>query len=1198
MPSIREQAVITLEVKGDGTVIGQLRNVQSAAEKTFSSTEKSVSAMEKSIVSGFRSMINQYASFVAAWQAGTKILSSGMEFNKFVENQTTSFAVMMKSAEKAQTMMSDLYNFAVNSPLTFKDTASASKQLMAYGFAAKELIPTMQTLGTVAIATGNRLDDIAYVYGTLRSQGRAYSRDLMQFGMRGIPIYEELAKVMGVDASQIQKMASEGKISFTEVEKAMQNMTSNGGRFAGTIEQYMNTLSGKTSMLTDMWQKSAGSLTGGIFGAMKGIVDDLISTMGDAGFQSYLKDMSNDLGSITTALGEVLQVVIKLLPLITTFVKLWITFKALNLVTDILGKLPSMLTSIGKAAGSAAITIGNIGSGLTTWGASLTTALANATSGIAMLGREAAAFIAMNPWILAAGIVAVGATAAYSAAKDKAEKNRTSTSVDMRQYQLSLDTSATAFSSAQAGATRTKTIEDVKKIAEQYKIAEGVVGTMYVKQGLLAKSAWDYYINTKAATSAIEEQKKISDAMANAKSTRTVQAEFLSGLTKESMDRYYDPDGYYTLGTRGANDYIQSFADEMQKQKDIYGSAFTKDIAGDLLQKEYDALTKTLVEGASVDKLFDATGFDETIRARMQVIQKELAALGKKAKELKLIDLGSWWLDQEWAVKRTTTAMDDLSLEQEKTVDSAKKEIAARVANIDNNLAYYAVAGGHEEEINALLVERNNLLNSQVGILNNISKEYSKQKKLKLFSDATEGNGAFFDNLKAGAVDAFREALIITYRDTGVQKAMAIAGRVAEGVGKGTAAVVGQGTEAGSIGSNFAANGAQAGIIGIIINAISSIGKFLSSIEDVSKAMNPFTTMLEAARETLEPLLNAASGPLVSFLEQFGEVIGKILTPVIQLWQIAESLSYILNIGLIAALQVVSDAFTWFADHVIVPIGNFIIDAINAVIHIINKIPGVELDYLDRLDTSVERIAKALNAKLLISSMQYAVDKLNGLIDDQMASWKDLYEVGAISGSQYEAEIAALNSKKVDLDQELVDVAVAQLNTVDELYAWIQDNMSAYLAAKDDSSSTATTTTTTSSSGSGSSSGIAVIGGLIGQTVSNIADTAVDVVDTVVDVASDVAEGIGDFFGFAVGTPEIPYDMIAQLHQGEGVIPATFMDGIRSGDLALSNGDMGMGGQSTNVYVTVQGSVTSENDLITAVATGIATKRSRGILTA
>lgn len=44
---------------------------------------------------------------------------------------------------------------------------------------------------------------------------------------------------------------------------------------------------------------------------------------------------------------------------------------------------------------------------------------------------------------------------------------------------------------------------------------------------------------------------------------------------------------------------------------------------------------------------------------------------------------------------------------------------------------------------------------------------------------------------------------------------------------------------------------------------------------------------------------------------------------------------------------------------------------------------------------------------------------------------------------------------------------------------------------------------------------------------------------------------------FAVGTPRIPEDMIAQIHKDEMIIPATFAQAIRSGELALSGGNRG-----------------------------------------
>src|SRR5574344_1091036 len=271
-------------------------------EKT---STRAMSSAEASVASSLGKIAAQYLSLGIAINKGIKAMSTGVEFNKFVETQTMAFTIMMKSAEKAKAQMKDLYNFAVKSPLTFKDTSSAAKQLMAYGFAAKELVPTMDTLGTVALATGHSLGDIAYVYGTLRSQGRAYSRDLMQFGMRGIPIYEELASVMGVTTDKIQKMASEGKIGFKEVEQAFMNMTTGSGRFAGTIDGYMETLTGKMSMLEDIAERTLGSLMDNTTDAMKNSIDGIIRTLDSSGFQNAVRSIGTEIGILASTVLSV-----------------------------------------------------------------------------------------------------------------------------------------------------------------------------------------------------------------------------------------------------------------------------------------------------------------------------------------------------------------------------------------------------------------------------------------------------------------------------------------------------------------------------------------------------------------------------------------------------------------------------------------------------------------------------------------------------------------------------------------------------------------------------------------------------------------------------------------------------------------------------------------------------------------------------
>ena len=87
---------------------------------------------------------------------------------------------------------------------------------------------------------------------------------------------------------------------------------------------------------------------------------------------------------------------------------------------------------------------------------------------------------------------------------------------------------------------------------------------------------------------------------------------------------------------------------------------------------------------------------------------------------------------------------------------------------------------------------------------------------------------------------------------------------------------------------------------------------------------------------------------------------------------------------------------------------------------------------------------------------------------------------------------------------------------------------------------------------------------------------------------------IATLASLAVGTTDVPFDMFAQIHQGEAVIPKTFMDGVRSGELSIGRNN----GGGSNYYVTVnvEGSVTAENDLAVSIAEVLYNERKTGRL--
>lgn len=191
------------------------------------------------------------------------------------------FTTMLKSKEKADKLMSELVDIAAKTPFDLQGVASSAKQMLAYGSSAENVGDELVMLGNVAAGIGSQLSEIAYLYGTLRTQGRAYAVDIRQFAGRGIPIYEELAKVLGVTKDEVSGLVTEGKVGFKEVEQAFKNMTSESGIYYNLMEEQSKSLTGQLSNLGDAWdtmlneigKDTQGIASAGISG-LKGLIEN------------------------------------------------------------------------------------------------------------------------------------------------------------------------------------------------------------------------------------------------------------------------------------------------------------------------------------------------------------------------------------------------------------------------------------------------------------------------------------------------------------------------------------------------------------------------------------------------------------------------------------------------------------------------------------------------------------------------------------------------------------------------------------------------------------------------------------------------------------------------------------------------------------------------------------------------------------
>lgn len=164
-----------------------------------------------------------------------------------------SFETMLKNKAASDKLMAEVVQFATTTPFDLKGVASGAKQLLAYGTAADDIITTMRQLGDVAAGLSIPFNDLVYLYGTSATQGKLMTKDLMQFAGRGIPIIDELSKILKVSKAEVMDLATKGEIHFGLLQEVIANLTNETGMFGNMMEKQSKSIAGLRSNLGDAW---------------------------------------------------------------------------------------------------------------------------------------------------------------------------------------------------------------------------------------------------------------------------------------------------------------------------------------------------------------------------------------------------------------------------------------------------------------------------------------------------------------------------------------------------------------------------------------------------------------------------------------------------------------------------------------------------------------------------------------------------------------------------------------------------------------------------------------------------------------------------------------------------------------------------------------------------------------------------------
>lgn len=273
MPSIKFDTIVET-----AKVVSGFRDIQNAVHQTAARVEKDGKSIDD-VISNIQNSMNIA---IGGWSIG-KFVNQMMQVRGQFQQTEMAFRTMLQSEEKADALMKQMIHTAAITPFGVEDVTEGAKQLLAFNVAAEDVNKTLIGLGDVAAGMGLNLKDLVMLYGTTIAKGKMDTMDLYQFLNRGIPIADEIAKVMGLDVTnaikEVQKQIKAGKVTSDVFIQAMQSMTAEGSKFGGLMEAQSKTITGQISNIEDAIEQmfnELGKSQEGVINTGLGVVSTLV----------------------------------------------------------------------------------------------------------------------------------------------------------------------------------------------------------------------------------------------------------------------------------------------------------------------------------------------------------------------------------------------------------------------------------------------------------------------------------------------------------------------------------------------------------------------------------------------------------------------------------------------------------------------------------------------------------------------------------------------------------------------------------------------------------------------------------------------------------------------------------------------------------------------------------------------------------
>ena len=234
-----------------------------------------------------------------------------------IEDLRVTFTQMTGDAEQAGQILDDLWHDAANGAVGLEEMAATAKPLLNVFSDSASIREWSRRFADIATGSGVAADQLSKVFSRAMAIGKIDSRAIDTLARQGIPIYQELAAIIGTTTEAVQAMVKKGLVSADQYAAAFRRMTDEGGKYYNLSSQLSNTSAGSWGTMLENINRVAAKLGEPINEAFTPVLQSIAVALEESlpavqafagSFGSAFSGVVEVLSPIVSGIGELVSV--------------------------------------------------------------------------------------------------------------------------------------------------------------------------------------------------------------------------------------------------------------------------------------------------------------------------------------------------------------------------------------------------------------------------------------------------------------------------------------------------------------------------------------------------------------------------------------------------------------------------------------------------------------------------------------------------------------------------------------------------------------------------------------------------------------------------------------------------------------------------------------------------------------------------